>query len=63
MVTKNNKVTCMVSNPFHSLFLDKKDILPAEIEASEMLLGLKPDEDDTRRFKKEITELRMVFDL
>ena len=53
----------MVSNPFHSLFLDKKDILRSEIEASKMLLGLKPDEDDSRRFKKEITELRMVFDL
>jgi hypothetical protein len=60
---KNKKVTCMVSNPFHSLFLDKKDILRSEIEASKMLLGLKPDEDDSRRFKKEITELRIVFDL
>ena len=30
---KNKKVTCMVSDPFHSLFLDKKDILLAEIEA------------------------------
>ena len=60
---KSKKVTCIVSNPFPSLFLDKKDILPAEIGASEMLLGLKPREDDTRRFKKEITELRMVFDL
>lgn len=48
---------------FHSLCLDKRDILLAEIGACEMLLRACRDEGDRRAVEKEIAELKMALDL
>ena len=48
---------------FHSLCLDKKDILLAEIEASETLLRACNEEQDRKAVQKEISDLKMALDL
>jgi hypothetical protein len=48
---------------FHSLCLDKKDILLAEIEACETLLRCSDEELDRKAVEKEIAELKMALDL
>jgi hypothetical protein len=47
----------------HSLCLDRKDILLAEIEACESLLRCSKEEPDRNAVKKEIAELKMALDL
>ena len=60
---KNRRVAYKFMDAFHSLCLDKKDILLAEIEASEALLRACNDEADRRAVQKEISDLRMALDL
>ena len=48
---------------FHSLCLDKKDIVLAEIGACETLLQASRDESDRKAVEKEIAELKMALDL
>jgi hypothetical protein len=60
---KNKRVAYKFMDGFHSLCLDKKDILLAEIEACEMLLRACHDEADRMAVEKEIAELKMALDL
>jgi hypothetical protein len=60
---KNRKVAYKFTDAFHSLCIDKKDILLAEIGASETLLRACNDETDRRAVQKEISDLRMALDL
>jgi hypothetical protein len=60
---KNRRVAYKFMDAFHSLCLDKKDILLAEIEASETLLRACNDEADRRAVEKEISDLKMALDL
>jgi hypothetical protein len=48
---------------FHSLCLDKKNILLAEIEVCETLLRCSNEEPDRKAVEKEIAELKMALDL
>jgi hypothetical protein len=58
-----NKVTYEFVDTYHSLCLDKKDILYAEIEASDTLLRDVLDEGDRKTIKSEIAELKMALDI
>ena len=60
---KNRRVAYKFMDAFHSLCLDKKDILLAEIEASETLLRACNEEEDRKAVHKEISELKMALDL
>ena len=58
-----NKVTYEFIDSYHNLCLDKKDIIYAEIEASDTLLKHVWDEGDKKTIESEIAELKMTFDL
>ena len=60
---KNKRVAYKFMDGFHSLCLDKKDILLAEIGACEMLLRACHDDEDKKAVEKEIAELKMALDL
>jgi hypothetical protein len=57
------KVTYTFIDSYHSLCLDKKDIISAEIEACNRLSKYTRDERDREVIKKEIAELKMSLDL
>jgi hypothetical protein len=57
------RITYNFSESFHSLCLDKKDIIDAEIQGCEKLLKYASDEPDRAVIEKEIVELRMALDL
>lgn len=60
---QNKRVAYKFMDAFHSLCLDKRDIMLAEIGACEMLLRACRDEADRRAVEKEIAELKMALDL
>jgi len=60
---ETQKVAYAFSESFHSICLDKKDIIEAEIEACEKLLNYVTDKFEKTVVEKEITELRMALDL
>ncbi len=60
---KNKRVAYKFMDGFHSLCLDKRDILLAEIGACEMLMRACRDEVDRMAVEKEIGELKMALDL
>jgi len=60
---KNEKrVTYQLIDSYHSLCLDKKDLLYAELEACERLLKYAAD-TDKKIVESEIRELKMALDL
>jgi hypothetical protein len=60
---KNMKVTYFFIDSCHSLCLDKKDLIYAEIEACNRLSRYTRDELDKKVIEKEIAELKMSLDL
>jgi hypothetical protein len=60
---KNRRVAYKFMDAFHSLCLDKKDILLAEIGACETLLQCCHEASDRMAVEKEISELKMALDL
>jgi len=60
---RNKKVIYSLIDAYHSLCLDKKDILSAELEACERLSKNAMDESERRAIKTEISELKMAIDL
>lgn len=60
---QNKRVAYKFLDGFHSLCLDKRDIMLAEIGACETLLRACRDEVDRRAVEKEIAELKMALDL
>jgi hypothetical protein len=58
-----SKVTYAFSEEFHSLCMDKKDIIQAEIEACERLLKYATSESERAVVEKEIADLRIALDL
>ena len=60
---KNRKVTYLILDSYHSLCLDKKDIIYSEIEACQRLLKYTNDKVDKKVIEKEITGLKMALDL
>lgn len=61
--TNKRKVTYGFLNESHSLCLDKKDLIVAQVEACEKLRKYATDGDDLKAVEKEINELRMALDL
>jgi hypothetical protein len=57
------KVTYALSNEFHSLCMDKKDVIQAQIQACERLLKYTKDASERSTVEKEMAELRMALDL
>jgi hypothetical protein len=61
---KKNKriVTYQLIDSYHSLCLDKKDIIYAELEACERLLKYAVRDGDKNTVESEIRELKMALD-
>ena len=59
----SRKVTYTFVDSYYNLCIDKKDIILAEIHASEQLLKYTYDEQDRQIIEKEISELKMSVDL
>jgi hypothetical protein len=57
------KVTYLFIDSCHSLCLDEKDLIYAEIEACNRLSRYTRDEIDKKVIEKEIAELKMSLDL
>jgi hypothetical protein len=57
------KVTYAFSQEFHSLCMDKKYIIQAEIEASQRLLKYAINDSERAIIEKEIAELKVALDL
>ncbi len=61
---RNTKVIYSFVDAYHSLCIDKKDILSAELEACERFLKYAIDESEEKTaIEKEISELRMALNL
>jgi len=60
---KRRKVTYSLVDSYHSLCVDKKDIILSEIMACERLLKYTWDGSDMIVLEKEIGELRLALDL
>jgi hypothetical protein len=60
---RNTKVTYSFIDSYHSLCLDKKDIISAEIDACQKLTKYTVDEKDKMVIEKELAELKMSLDL
>jgi hypothetical protein len=60
---KNVTVTYLFIDSYHTLCLDKKDIITAEIEACNRLSKYTRDEIDRKAIEREIAELKMSLDL
>jgi hypothetical protein len=57
------KVTYSIIDSYHSLCLDKKDIISAEIEACQRLTKYTVDGKDKLVIETELAELKMSLDL
>jgi hypothetical protein len=60
---KRRKVTYSLVDSYHSLCVDKKDIILSEIMACERLLKYTWDGSDMIVLEKEIGELKLALDL
>jgi hypothetical protein len=60
---KGIRIAYSLGDTYHSLCLDKKDIMLGEIEACERLLKTTNDERDKSAIIKEIAELKIALDL
>jgi hypothetical protein len=60
---QNDKVMYSFVEDFHSLCLDKKDIVSSELEACQRLLKYTLDEVEKKAIEREIAELKMTLDL
>ena len=60
---KNRKVTYLILDSYHSLCIEKKDIIIGELMACEKLLKYTVDTIDKNIIEKEINELKLILDL
>lgn len=60
---EKRQVTYAFSAEPHSLCMDKKDVLEAQISACERLLKYTKDASEKSTVEKEVSELRMALDL
>ena len=60
---EKNKVTYRLIDSYHSLCLDKKDIIRSELEACDRLLKHTSNKTDQKTVETEIAELKMALDL
>jgi hypothetical protein len=57
------KITYELIDSYHSLCLDKKDIIVSELIACERLLKYTSEEHDRQIIEKETVDLKMTLDL
>jgi hypothetical protein len=57
------KITYSFIDEYHSLCLDKREIISSELEACEILLKCTTDGSDRQAIELEIAELKMALDL
>jgi hypothetical protein len=57
------KVTYEFIDTYYSTYLDKRDIIIAQLHACERLIEYSKDENDIPVIKREIEELKMALDL
>jgi hypothetical protein len=60
---KSRKVTYSFIDSYHSLCLDKRDIISSELDACTKLLRHAIDETDKKTIEIEISELKLALDL
>jgi hypothetical protein len=60
---KKRNITYSFVDSYHSLCLDKKEIILAQIPACERLIKYVTDENDMSILGKEVAELRLALDL
>lgn len=60
---KSRKITYAFVDSYHSLCLDKKEIILAEIDACERLSKYTRDKIDSKAIEAEIAELKLTLDL
>jgi hypothetical protein len=60
---KPRKIAYAFVDSYHSLCLDKKEIILAEIEACERLSKYTRDKIDSKAIEAEIAELKLTLDL
>ena len=60
---EKRRVTYSLSDSYHSLCVDKKDIICAELKACEKLLKFTSDPEDRKAIESEIADLKMALDL
>lgn len=60
---KVKKVTYSFIDSYHSLCIDKRDIISAELEACERLLKYTVDNADRETIETEVVELKMALGL
>jgi hypothetical protein len=60
---RSRRVTYAFLDSYHSLCLDKKDIIYSEIEACQILLKYTKDKIDKKVIETEISSLKMALDL
>ena len=61
--SRTKKVAYKFNDAFHSVCLDKRDIMLSEISACEELLKYCSDVSDRIAVEKELSELKMALDL
>jgi hypothetical protein len=61
--SKKMKIAYLWQENYHSLCLDKKEILLREILACERLLKYAPNATEKKIIEKEITDLKLMLDL
>lgn len=61
--SNKRKVTYSILSESHSLCLDRKDLLIAQLEACNNLVKYSSDDDDKNAVEKEINELKLALDL
>jgi hypothetical protein len=60
---RRRKVTYSFIDSYHSLCLDKRDIILTELDACRKLLGYAVDETEKKTTETEILELQLAIDL
>lgn len=60
---KSRKIAYSIMDFHHSIYINKKDIIFAQISACEQLYKYTADIFDHNVFKKEISDLKLILDL
>ena len=60
---KSRKIAYSIMDFHHSIYINKKDIIFAQISACEQLYKYTADIFDRNVLKKEISELKLILDL
>ena len=61
--SSKKKVTYSLLSDSHSLCLDRKDLLNAQLEACHKLIKYAVDDEERKAAETEISELKMALDL